>query len=173
MRALEDIARIVRAMDSALRAAASVFQLNQRLVLSCVEGMDDATVQTRLTDNTNHVAFLFAHLVGARRYLLGLLGVPVEDPFPELAKAKSLDDVDRFPSLEAMRSAWDEMGERLSAALESLDEAQLDERSPQDFPVDDKSFLGGVAFVAQHESYHVGQLAMLRKALGLGAMSYD
>ena len=32
--------------------------------------------------------------------------------------------------------------------------------------------LGAVAFLLQHDSYHVGQLALLRKHFGLGAMRY-
>jgi uncharacterized damage-inducible protein DinB len=38
--------------------------------------------------------------------------------------------------------------------------------------VSDGSVLGAVAFLAQHESYHMGQLGLLRKALGYPPMSY-
>ena len=37
----------------------------------------------------------------------------------------------------------------------------------------DTTFAGAITFLAQHESYHVGQLALLRKGLGLGPMSYE
>ena len=39
-------------------------------------------------------------------------------------------------------------------------------------PVDDKSNMGLLIFMMQHESYHIGQLAILRKQAGLPAMSY-
>jgi hypothetical protein len=38
--------------------------------------------------------------------------------------------------------------------------------------VGDRTLLGALAFLAQHESYHVGQLALLRKYAGLPAMRY-
>jgi uncharacterized damage-inducible protein DinB len=155
-----------------LSAAATVFRLNHRLVLSCLDGMDDEVSRRRLSDNTNHAAFLVAHLAGARHFLLGLLGVETADPFPELAEARSIEDVERFPSVEELREAWRELGERLEATWGELDEERLAADSPQPFPVEDGSLLGAIAFLAQHESYHVGQLAMLRKAHGLGAMTY-
>jgi len=159
-------------MDPSLRAAACVFRLNHRLVLNCLDGMDDAVAQRRLTDGTSHAAFLVAHLAGARHFLLGLLGVETEDPFPELAEARSIEDVERFPTVDELRAAWRDLGERLDAAWGELDEERLARDSPQEFPVEDGSLLGGIAFLAQHESYHLGQLAMLRKAHGLGPMSY-
>jgi membrane associated rhomboid family serine protease len=33
--------------------------------------------------------------------------------------------------------------------------------------------LGGLFFLVQHESYHIGQMAILRKGLGYNAMSYE
>jgi len=32
--------------------------------------------------------------------------------------------------------------------------------------------MGGIAFAVQHESYHLGQIALLRRALGHPPMSY-
>jgi uncharacterized damage-inducible protein DinB len=42
----------------------------------------------------------------------------------------------------------------------------------QALPGADGTVLGALAFLAQHESYHVGQVALLRRQLGLPAMSY-
>ena len=40
-------------------------------------------------------------------------------------------------------------------------------------PLEDSSVLGLLGFMVQHDSYHVGQLSMLRKHAGLPAMSYS
>lgn len=37
-------------------------------------------------------------------------------------------------------------------------------------PVEDKTIMGGFAFLISHESYHVGQLGLLRKELGLSTI---
>jgi hypothetical protein len=40
------------------------------------------------------------------------------------------------------------------------------------FPGVDRTRLGALTFLTQHDSYHIGQLALLRKHAGLAAMSY-
>jgi len=40
------------------------------------------------------------------------------------------------------------------------------------FPLADGTRLGMIAFLVQHDSYHVGQMAFLRRQLGKPAMSY-
>ena len=59
------------------------------------------------------------------------------------------------------------------AALETVDAATLKGPPPFRFSIADATLLGGIAFLTQHDSYHIGQLALLRKHWGLGAMSYD
>lgn len=59
------------------------------------------------------------------------------------------------------------------AALETVDALTLDGPPPFQFPIADATLFGGVAFLTQHDTYHIGQLALLRKHWGLGAMSYD
>ena len=40
-------------------------------------------------------------------------------------------------------------------------------------PLEDSSVLGLFGFMVQHDSYHLGQLSLLRKYAGLPAMSYS
>ena len=40
-------------------------------------------------------------------------------------------------------------------------------------PIDDTSVLGLLGFMVQHDSYHLGQLSLLRKHCGLPAMAYS
>jgi len=47
-----------------------------------------------------------------------------------------------------------------------------DDASTTRFPVADPTRLGTLAFLAQHDTYHIGQLALLRRFVGLKAMSY-
>ena len=54
-----------------------------------------------------------------------------------------------------------------------MTEERLAAEPPFKFPVADRTYVGAVTFLAQHEFYHVGQLALLRKGMRLGPMSYD
>ena len=55
------------------------------------------------------------------------------------------------------------MAAHLAATLAGAPAELLNESSPQRFPIADSTRLGAIAFLAQHESYHVGQLALLAR----------
>lgn len=160
-------------MDPRLQPLAASFRLNSRLLENCFRGTDDEAALLRPAEKGNNMTFLGAHLVDARRYLATLLGASVANPFPELGEGESIDDFDELPRVEAILDAWRRMGEAVEERFLAATADQLDSESEQRFPVDDDSVLGGVAFLVQHESYHVGQLAFLRRLIGLGPMSYD
>ncbi len=60
----------------------------------------------------------------------------------------------------------------MSERFPALSAGELGRESPQEFPVNDGSLLAGIAFLLAHEAFHIGQLAFLRKYVGLGPMSY-
>jgi hypothetical protein len=64
------------------------------------------------------------------------------------------------------------MAEVMERRFAELDAPALDAELPFDLGVNDRSILGMLAFIAQHESYHIGQLSLLRKHVGLPAMRY-
>jgi hypothetical protein len=50
--------------------------------------------------------------------------------------------------------------------LDDLGEDGLVAPSPRSLPIPDKTIRGAINFAAFHESYHVGQMAYIRKWLG-------
>ena len=163
-------------MESRVAPLHTVFQLNTRLFLNCFEDVTDELARTRPTQTTNSMAYIALHLHDARHYLARYLGVDEPDPFAAItAEATGIDSIDVYPSVAELRTAWMEIAMALENQFPRLDAKVLDQPSPEDapaFPVGDRTVLGGVAFLMQHESYHVGQLAFLRKSLGLPAMSW-
>ncbi len=157
-----------------IQPSADATRLNHRLLLACLDGMDDAAAQTVLAPDTNLAAFIALHLVDARCFLLKMLGEEVEHPFgDQYDGAKSIDDIERFPTVEELRAAWKQTASLLKNAFANMTEEQLAAEPPFKIPMPDQTCAAAVTFLAQHESYHVGQLALLRKGLGLGPMSYD
>lgn len=151
-----------------------LYTLNTRLFGNCFDGVDDEAAGRRFDGRTNNLAFLGCHLVDVRVFLLGLLGEEVERPFGgRLDTARSLDEIDEMPALEEILDAWSDVSERLEAALDALPFDGLVTPVEPEFPGGDGTLAGALAFLAQHESYHVGQMALLRRWLGLPAMSYD
>lgn len=108
--------------------------LNTRLFLSCVEGVSAEAALERPADRTNHMAFLAVHVLDARCYLARGAGLEVECPFQDLLEdARGLDDIDEYPSLEAIRKAWQDVSRRLSEHLETLTEIDLEREAPAGF----------------------------------------
>jgi uncharacterized damage-inducible protein DinB len=160
-------------VNSRVAPLAAVLRLNTRLLRNCVDGLTDEQAASRPAPPANSVAFLVAHLTDARHSIVGLLGGSAPNPLtPYLAEARGIDDVRELPPLTELLGAWAAASAALDACLETVDATALDAPSPQRFPGDDRSVLGAVAFLVQHDSYHVGQLAMLRRLHGLPAMRY-
>jgi len=160
-------------MVDALAPLAEIFGLNTRLFVNTLADLDEADAAARPTQRTNSVAFIAGHLVETRAWMGRYLGLDTPAPFGgDLEHATGIDQVKTMPRLAAIRPAWQEVSGRIMDRLDQLTVADLAQSSSQRFPGVSSTLLGGIAFLIQHESYHVGQLAYLRKFLGLPPMQY-
>jgi hypothetical protein len=161
---------------SALRGMgvlASVFRTNTRLLLNCLDGVSREHALQRPNDRTNSLLFVACHLVDSRHFLAGYLGLAVPNPLEAMLGAvNSIEEVQELPDLEEVRRCWKTIGLTLDECFATLGEDDLNAASPQRFPVDRPTVFAGIGFLLQHESYHIGQLALIRKFLGYPAMRY-
>jgi len=152
---------------------ARLLALNTDLLLNATDGLSDDEATRHVLPHVNAIAFLVAHLTDMRHYLAAVAGRAGENPLaPLLHAAKSADDIATWPSLETLRGYWVVAGGHLAAVLPSLGDEELAARMERPLPGGDSSLMGGIAFAVQHESYHLGQIALLRRALGHPPMSY-
>jgi uncharacterized damage-inducible protein DinB len=163
-------------MDPRLSPLADMLRLNSRLYRNCLAGLTDEQARVRPAGPgpTNNAAFVAAHLVDSRYYLLSVLGVT--EPSPLKGATGGFNDISQvtaFPPLTEIQAAWNTAGDTLGRRLGSVTAAELDAPLDPGFPVEPKSMLGVLTFMMQHESYHLGQLGLLRKHAGLAAMGYD
>lgn len=160
-------------MDSRIGPLAGILRLNTRLFGNCLDGLTEEQCSARPSDTTNSARFVAAHLAESRYYILKILGAA--RPFPlerYLGEWRSIDEITEWPSLDQIKSAWADASAALEARLASVGPAELDAPSGSQMPLEDTSVLGLFAFMVQHDSYHVGQLSMLRKHAGSPAMAY-
>lgn len=161
-------------MEPAVQPFYELLRLNTKLLANCLDGLDDEAARRRIDDRTNNIAFITCHLVDARYYLATYLGVQAVNPLKEVLEGlKSIEDFTEFPLIREVLAAWEDVSGLLAERLQQLKPADLQAKSSQKFPIDDDTVLGGIAFLIQHDSYHLGQLGLLRKSLGLQAMSYE
>lgn len=159
-------------MEAAVASLAAIFDLNTDLLLNCLSGLSEADAQAQLPGGGNSICFLAAHLTDTRHYLVTQLGRPLANPLAgHLEDARSIDEIRTWPPLSDLRHAWLTVGGHLAHTLASLSGEEL--RRPIKHRLSlDGTELGLIAFLAQHDSYHLGQAAFVRRQLGKSAMSY-
>jgi uncharacterized damage-inducible protein DinB len=161
-------------MDSRIAPLAEILRLNTTLFRNCLNGLSDEQAAARPSGATNNAAFVAAHLTNSRFYLLKALGVDEPDPLaPYLDGRQSLDELANLPPLAEIQAAWTKAAHLLRDRLAALTPADLDGPSGAKFPLFDGTVLATLTFLVQHDSYHVGQLSLLRKYCGLPAMRFQ
>ncbi len=157
----------------ALAPLGDLFSLNTKLFRNALAELDEVDATARPNGHSNNVSFIAGHLVETRAWMARYLGAETAAPFGGvLEHATSIDHIPELPKLADVRLAWDEVSRTVAGRLSTLSDTELGAPSVQQFPGVANTVLGGIAFLVQHESYHVGQLAFLRKYLGRPPMSY-
>ena len=141
--------------------------LNTRLLHNCLDGMDDAAATRRVTSDSNSPAFLAAHLTESRHYACTMAGQPITNPLEGRLKGKTLDDIGPLPALAEIIAAWDEVSAHLLEVFGGLTTEDLAREATRRLPGSDGTLGSVLSFLAQHDSYHIGQMAILRTAVGI------
>ena len=150
-----------------------ILKLNSRLFLNCLDGMSEDQARWRPNADTNNATFIAMHMVDARCRLAALVGLKVESPFGAALKAaKTIDDIKAWPRLEEVCGAWKAVTGELRERFKQIGPDDLAKVMPSKYPTDDPTVLGAVAFLLHHDTYHLGMLSLLRKQVGLPAMTY-
>lgn len=161
-------------MAKSLYHTESILNMNTRLFLSALDGVTDEQAKERISDHNNPLSWLAAHTVWARYNMLAMLGKPVVNPYDGLFEGfKPFDSTTDYGTLSKAKAEWNKVSELLKEALASVREEHLAADCPLKSPIGDFTFGGTVTFLAQHESYDIGQIAYLKKYFTNKAMSYN
>jgi uncharacterized damage-inducible protein DinB len=151
----------------------AILELNTDLLLNCLDGLSDEEARCRLPGGGNSIAFLAAHLTDTRHFLAQRIGHPLANPVSRyLAGANSIEEVLEWPTLGEQRDWWRAVSRHLGGVVAGKTSDELRRTGVHRFPMGDSTELGLIAFLVQHDSYHIGQAAFLRRQLGKPAMAY-
>lgn len=160
-------------MANSINSTQLILNLNERLFLNSLEGITEEQAQETISGHNNSVAWIAAHTVWARFNMLFFLGKPVKNPFEGMFENfKPFNADETYPSLETIKKEWANATELLKDALRNPSAEHLAAESPIKSPIGDFSNAGTLAFLAQHESYDIGQLGFLKKYYTAEAMQY-
>lgn len=157
------------------------YDLHDVLFNNVIAGISDEESNRTINNPMNSVKWLAGHLLWANASLANIGGVNVEvkwrDHFHTKQGGSAVDfnaPKSELPKLEDIRSKWNADTEVIRKGLENLPDEALDTVIEVRHPIApfDNTLAGLWAFINDHQSYHIGQIGILRRALGKEPMSY-
>ena len=140
---------------------------NSRLLARLTEDFSEEDWGHR-GDQLNAAHWVLAHITGARRGALRLMGQ--EAPRAEWEQATALgSDRDGFksaPLVPELLGEFEALGSKIDGRLAELGPRGLSKTTDADLP-DGSSTIGeGIFGLYMHECFHLGQLSLIRRMLG-------
>ena len=165
---------------TSIQPVSKQFTLQSRLFNNVLDGIEDRKGSERLSDQVNHLQWIAGHLTNSRYHFSSFLGLDGGFPYAEIYTDISqppphnrvIDMSLKYPSLTEIKKYWNELAGGFSSRISGLSSEQLGAETPITVPTG-KTLSDLFSFLASHESYHIGQMSIIRKYIGLAAMSYN
>jgi len=165
---------------SSIQPVSKQFTLQTRLFNNVLDGIEDRKGSDRLSDYVNHLQWISGHLTNSRFRLAPALGLDISFPYAEIYNDftqppphnRAIDPSVKYPSLTEIKKSWNEFAAGFVEKISGLSSEQLGSETPVTVPTG-KTLSDLLSFISSHESYHIGQMSIIRKYLGLSAMSYN
>jgi hypothetical protein len=154
-------------MDSSLATLVPLFRATNDLFHRALEGVSREDLLRRPHDGSNPLLWIAGHALTSRISLTKICGENIENPWATIfARGASVDANVSYPEASEIIELWDKVTNALMKRLEVLDDEELSSASSFPVPTRDNTKRGAIVFLNYHETYHIGQIAYLRKWLG-------
>jgi hypothetical protein len=154
-------------MDAIISSVSSLFHTNDQLFHRALDGINRDDLLRRPHDGSNPLIWIAGHATTSRCSLTKIVGENIENPWSELFKrGASIDANVSYPEIQEIISLWEVVTEKLMRRLEVVTNDELAQSPPFPVPTGDNTRRGAIVFLNYHETYHIGQMAYLRKWLG-------
>ncbi len=159
-------------MNARIVPLASMYKASDDMFCRALAGFSREQGLARLVGDVNPLLWVASHVTTTRYGLAQMIGLDRPRPWAtRFTRGSEVGDPAMIPDADEIRAAWEALRAPFGTRLCELGDAELDAPSPRPLPVEDKSVLGAMTFLAYHEGYHLGQMALIRKALGLGGLN--
>lgn len=145
-----------------------MYRFNETLLDMVSDGFGPDDWAARLGEG-NSAHWILGHVANARSYLAARLGVELEKEAWQALFAPGVDaneiDPGDYPAPASLIADFKARGDDISRKLDALTE-EAASAEWKTFPHGDSSLGGGAHFLYMHESYHLGQIGLVRRAVG-------
>ncbi len=150
------------------------YDLHNLLFNNVIVDINDEEAEIKLVPGINNIKWLAGHLVWGQRGLAGMSGVQREIVWIDLYDTQISQPPEpeiKTPSMEEIKEAWNQYSSAIRDGLEKLTDEALN--IPIEFPLPSFRTQEGLwTFINHHQAYTIGQIGILRRALGKEAMKY-
>jgi uncharacterized damage-inducible protein DinB len=151
---------------------AVIFSANDGLITRAIDGLSEDELWHRPSDHSNPMFWLVGHVVHTRGSVLRLLGEEYRTGWGEIfRRGAALDDRGAYPAFAEIQRVRTDLMSRMRALLSAATDDVLARPATMHLPGGTKTIADQIGFLAFHESYHVGQLAYIRKLLGYSGIA--
>lgn len=157
--------------DSSLfiKMVVSNWELQNTRVNGLLEKLTDEQLYANVAPGRNRGIYLLGHLTAVSDGMLPLFGLG-DKLYPEMESdfLRNPDSTEKeYPSVEELRSRWNQVNARLSAHFESIEPSEWFQKhasiSAEDFAKEPhRNKLNILINRTIHQSYHLGQLIFLK-----------
>jgi hypothetical protein len=164
---------------SSILPVAKQFALQTRLFNNVLEGIENPKGSERLNEHVNHLQWIAGHLTNSRYRLSPMFKLAGDFPYAESYNDfsqppphnRAIDRSIQYPALSEIIKYWNKLADGFVSSISALSDEQLAAETQVTVPTG-KTLSDLLSFLASHESYHIGQMSIIRKYLGMTAMSY-
>ncbi|HTG54746.1 MAG TPA: hypothetical protein VL943_00665 [Niabella sp.] len=152
------------------------YRMHTQLFDNVIDNISGFDALKRVNDVTNHFVWMAGNMVNIRYWLANILGVEDKDPNDALFKdARALDPNVNYPELRDLKDQWHKVSSQLYDMLYRVTDEELAQPYDVGMGVDffEENKLNMVGMCLDRESYLLGQMGLMRRALGYEGMKYD
>ncbi|MDN5213535.1 DinB family protein [Fulvivirgaceae bacterium BMA12] len=154
-------------MDKAIQSdVLELLKFNSQLFDERIASLTREQSLFRTAEKTNAILWIAGHLTNSRIHLLELLGEKREYAWSAAFKEAYNPD-NQYPDLMTLSKVWQEVSTRIFDQLTLQDRASLEAEIGYELPHGINTIRGAFVFWLYHEAWHLGQIAILRKAQGM------
>ena len=154
--------------EQPLEFLAKGFDWNQKVLMGLVDGFSDED-HRKCFNGAKCSYWLLGHHAACRRMVARMLGLDVlEDSWENFFGMESSGEVTPdWPGLELLISDSAEVGAKISTALAGMTAEKCEQKSKAIHSDEESTMSGKMLFMYWHESFHLGQVALVRSMLAL------
>lgn len=157
-------------MSESLATVMNILGYNTWLFQNALKDVSAEQAGYRADERTNKFGRIAGHVAVGRHGIASVLHLEVREltwgSFAEFGMGKQFEEERDCPPLDDIAAKFNSVTEVLMAKLPEVAEDVLDAPAPRPIPGENPTVRDMLAFLTMHETYHIGQLGLLKKSMG-------